>query len=338
MRVVCLAAAMGAYGLQLSGTVNNSASSKNPRVAVLLVGMPRGWTHDYVKDLRDGVVDLHGADVFVHMCDEDYDLNGLVKQIGSPVVEVLDDCLTEGGPHAQFWHLHEAFDMMKEHETRKGFTYDVVIKMRTEISPAASNGGSIDLAGWEQKGRLHMMTDMIFWGQRREMAVMADLFDSIESFYAVEYPNPFDRPIDVKALYETYLRDPRNEPNVTKKAPWYAYNKLEAVPYPDMVRGGAIENLQAALDKGITVCPSAQCSLRCGERYDLLCENGDDSVCGKFGCRNHADYVTGSCVAEKDILTWPLAHGIILCDIGKSYNPYRGKTGVVARESRDCDE
>merc|ERR1711862_715975 len=124
---------------------------------------------------------------------------------------------------------------------------------------APMSPSSLDLAGWETPQRIHMMTDMLFWGQRQVMLHMANLSNNIVSYYQGQHPDPFKRPIQVKALLDSLKRDVRLQSSDGDD--WYLYNKLEVLPYPDMGLHGAVANLEAAVSAGMdaVICDGALC-------------------------------------------------------------------------------
>lgn len=298
-----------------------AAPSQPPKTGILLIGQMRNYD-TWLPRFLEGMVTPNSADVFIHAEAVPQDLaEGLgdtvkdTKETGAVVPCVGAEC--------QFWHLQEAWKQMEQYETLNGFKYDVVVKARTEVAPMKPS--YLDLAGWEEPGRIHMMTDMLFWGPREDMHSTALFYEGIQAYYKKEHPDAFQRPIAVKALLDSLVRDVRLR--AAKDEDWRLYNKLETLPYPDMGLDGAVANLKAAVAAGMTdvICDGKACNAHCGDRY----KNNE--------CKNAGDYRYGEIRCEKDLLDWIISRGITICDVGASMVQVYDKGKVTIRSnSSDC--
>lgn len=328
--------------LQLTA-VGNTTSSREKNTAILLVGLMRGWDQNHWhKRVRKNIVKPHNADIFVHATEMRDEFADMRSFFGDSIKAILDEGQPGVPPQSaadfQFWHLQEAWALMVKYENNMNMKYDVVIKLRTDIAPCRS--AYLSLAGWEIPGRIHMLSDMIFWGQRDDMEKITHFYDNITPYYKQKYADPFSRPIDVHAMLESIKRDPitnkknfdPTKNNVVEGIDWHLYNKIETVPYPDMGKLGALKNLKAAAQEGITICrDNHQCRVRCGDQYY-------NERLGPRSCDGGGDYAHGEIRCEKDILHWVMANGLIVCDVGASMHTIWWKLGKEVRDmARDCD-
>lgn len=322
------------------------ASGSKPRTAILLSGLMRNWDMwdgEWAKSFMERMVEPNNADIFIHTSEFEGETHKPMTVFGGNIealslepkeaitVEmVFGDYLKEwksadqpsppqGLADLQFWHVERAWNMMEVYEKKNNFKYDVVIKTRTEIAPNRNTNAILDLAGWQDEGKIHMATDMLWWGRRDDMEKTVGFYSSILSYYVKRYPDPSGRPIHVKALLETYLRDPRYSNN-DDKADWHTLSKIDTLPYPDMGKDGPVENLRAAVDAGIDVC---------------IAQNGCKTHRGDHG--SGGDYTYGEIRCEKDILDNVLRHDLIICDVGKGMHSIFYKGFIEERpHARDC--
>lgn len=328
------------------------------KVAILLAGTIRDGWDGHVDAFLQSMVDPHDADVFVHASKvrafhKSGVPDGLITRLGSslkawkseepPGIDIYPESLKRDSENAkftasylQFWHLEKAFDMMSEYERNTSVKYDVVVRARSDITPLPP--AMLDLHGWDQPGKIHMMTDMFFWGRRDDMQPMAKFFsDGILSYFLTKYREPMERPIPVARHLDSFLVDPyvhRNssDPIVDSHGTplerplhqlWKFYNKLDALPYPDMGKVGAQANLEAAVRAGIQTLSVADFAAHPPHHADFF----------------HIKDVTVDHVAvEKEILHWALIHNFMICDVGASVNQILAKGRVNLRSlARNCD-
>jgi len=344
-----VAALPWACSLQFSSNGNSSAiqadaEEAQPRTALLLVGlMRRLMENEWLHMVKTTMIEPNKADLFVHTTAEGHELDDVHREFAGSLVDAKSNAQPperksdQAIADYQFWHVGMAFKIMAAHEKKEGFKYDVVIKLRTDVSPWG--GATLNLAGWQQQGFIHMMTDWMYWGQRDDMEQVAKFYDNIQPYFVQKYPVPISRPIDVDAMLESIKRDPRMKaekyvPVVTdvanKIAPWHSYNKIETLPYPDEGKLGALANLQAALDRGVKKCADGvNCKTMCGDRY----YNEHDGR----RCDGGGDYEHGQIRCEKDILGWVQSRGLAICDIGKSMHTINFKGTIEKRPlASDC--
>lgn len=292
-----------------------------PRTAILLVGLMSGW-EEHIGYFLSGMVVPNKADVFIHTTGMP---DGLRKRLGAVLKVAVDE---EPPPmrriHIQFWHLEKAFALMSKHEAEEGLQYDIVVRARSDIVPAPPS--LLDLSEWRQDvgrdDKLHMMSDMIFWGGRGAMAKVAKFSSSIPSYYVSMYPDPMQRPIAVMRLIDSLKRDPWvNRPNGTDE-PWTLYQKLLTLPYPDMGKVGAVENLWEAVEQGVLFWPPK------------------DGVVSKVHCGDictERDYRRAFPQSEKDLLHFVLINDLTICDVGASMRKLLVKSTLMERKlSSDC--
>jgi hypothetical protein len=311
------------------------------RTAVLLVGpIKRLNENDWWKMTEATVLKPHNADLFIHTSEDGHGMDN-INETDEYLVSYAD-VKAEKAPSTdedlQFWHFKEAFKMMCAHEAKSKFKYDVIVKMRTDVSPWGKAALSLD--GWQKPGFIHMMTDWMFWGQRDDMEVVATYWDNLHNYFQVQYPSTMARPIQVEAMLESIKRDPRQKALDFKprKDPvnhpgedWHSYNKIDVLPYPDEGMEGALANLKAALDRKMTRCVDGHgCTTRCGDR--LYVEGKDGRWCdGKF------DYDSKEIHTESALLSWINSRGLIICDIGSTMNLVNFKGTVEVRHlASDC--
>jgi len=336
-----------ACGLQVVSQQNESivrrdAEEGAPRVAMLLVGlMKRLDENNWWNMVKTKIVVPHKVDIFIHTSQEGKQMEA-IHEMDDYVVELVDvPATTPPSTQAdlQFWHFKEAFKLMHMHEYRSGWQYNVVIKMRTDISPWGN--GYLSLKGYETGGSIHMMTDWMFWGRRDDMEKVTTYWDNLHNYFQIQYPHAMGRPIDVKAMYESIKRDPRqkalkylppNDPTLHRSGEdWHSYNKIDVLPYPDEGKLGALANLKAALDRGKTKCVDGLgCTTRCGDR--LYFENKDGRWCDGGG-----DYDPSEIRSESALLAWIQSRGLVICDIGASMSTINFKGVVEQRHlASDC--
>jgi len=321
--------------------IEDDEERAGPHTAVLLVGLMRGMdANNWVSMINEKVIKPHNADLYVHTTESARkELDDVRREFADSLVVAVNQP-QPNAPHGdsdyQFWHVSEAFKLMEKHEADRG-RYQVVIKLRTDVSPWGS--AALNLAGWQQQGFIHMMTDWMYWGQRNDMQEVVKFYDNINSYFQAKYPAPLGRPIDVQAMLETIRRDPRmkaekylpvGNPAAQEIEDWHSYNKIETLPYPDEGKVGALANLQAASSKGLTQCLDGHgCTTRCGDRY----YNDHDGR----ACDGGGDYEHGQIRCEKDLLGWVQAQGLVICDIGKAMNAVNFKGLVESRRlASDC--
>jgi len=345
-RALFVAALPWACSLQYSSNSNSSAiqadgEETGPRTAILLVGlMRRLMENDWLHMVKTKMIDPNQADLFVHTTEGGHELEDINREFEGPLIQAMSNPQPHA-PHSdadfQFWHVGMAFRLMVAHEKKMGWRYNVVVKMRTDVSPWG--GASLNLAGWQQQGFIHMMTDWMYWGQRDDMEQVVKFYDNIQPYFQQKYPLPLGRPIDVDAMLESIKRDPRMKAEkyqpvtsdvANRIADWHSYTKIETLPYPDEGKVGALANLQAALSRGVKTCVDGRgCQTICGDRY----YNANDGR----RCDGGGDYEHGQIRCEKDLLGWVQSRGLVICDIGKSMNMINFK-GVIEnrRLASDC--
>jgi len=301
-----------------------SPATSQPRTAFLLVGLMRHWDEgDFIDLFLNKMVKPNSADVFIHAPEVPLGLVVALNQClkGYEEEDLQDETLQ------QFWHLEKAWSAMKKHESETKQKYDIVVRTRTEIAPVGNS--YLSLLGWEQKGRIHMMTDMLFWGQREDMEKVVRFHKDFTKYYMVDYREPMSRPLHLKAFLESMKRDPQIAANTTA-ASEALYNKFSSLAYPDMGRISILENVQAAIDAGVDLCIDDKfCQKRCGSHYP---KNSPRS------CVAAGEFQRDQIRSERDILDWVLAQDLVICDVGASMRTVRFHTWEVERElARDCD-
>lgn len=313
------------YDDSLPQTMNTSKSQngvgyyapgEKPKTAILLVGLLRDWpTH--IDEFLSGMVHPNDADVFIHSKEPDEEL---VQKFGSILKghasNAAEHWLAEGW-HSQFWHFEEAWKLMSSYEQSNNFKYDVVVRARSDVAPVAPSW--LNMAEWRDEGRIHMMTDMMFWGRRDDMAKIASMYTEAGAYYK-KHQDPMRRPIPVEKLLDSILRDPFTNRETNSK--WHLYQKLGTLPYPDMGEKGAIANLQKAVAKGM----------------NFASFEGDETCLVSHGdIYNSQDYRYGILACEKDILHWVLIHNLTICDLSPDMGHLRWKNKLVQRHlASDC--
>jgi hypothetical protein len=300
-----------------TNATNTGNNMKTPTTAILLVGKMHGW-EAHVDAMLSGMVYPNNADIFIHTSDVVDE--SLMKLLGGNLKRYVGNISEHSICHSwnnQFFNFEEAFKIMSDYEQTHGLTYDVVVRARSDVVPVPP--AWLNLEEWRDKGRLHMMTDMIFWGRRDDMAKIANTYSEAKSYYE-QHQDPYKRPIAVASLLDTFLRDPFV--HRTKQDSWRFYQKLETLPYPDMGEKGAIANLQKAMGAGmmhVTFQGNDTCAVSHGDVY------------------NPFDYRLNALLSEKDLLDWVLVHGLTICDVGSSMNRIRFKGKTLSRElASDC--
>ena len=174
----------------------------------------------YFRAMMESVLKPHRADVFAVTDDvggmalvealpaqlgNHLKGRGLVSSAFFPVV-VADTFLTREPPIVHFsiplpeverahlqWHkLHSAWELMKQHELKGGFSYDLVVKLRFDATPLGTLnicGSSSALTATPKSPfkALHACTDMMFWGTRDVMEVAASgTWTAISSYFEGE--------------------------------------------------------------------------------------------------------------------------------------------------------
>jgi len=290
----------------------------SPKTAILLVGMMRDWER-HIGAMLSGMVHPNNADIFIHTS-RPVD-NALVERLGSNLKRHVHREATNSlgrGWNPQFFNFEEAFKLMSDYEQANGFTYDVVVRARSDVVPKPP--AWLNLEEWRDEGRIHMMTDMIFWGRRDDMAKIAKTHSGVQRYYK-KYPDPWKRPIAVASLLDTLLRDPFVNRHGGRES-WLLYQKIQTLPYPNMKQEGAIKNLKKAMEHGL----------------EFVRFEGNDTCAVSHGdVFNVNDYRFGRLVCEKDLLHWVLVHNLTICDIGSSMNliTFKGNT-IKRRLASDC--
>jgi hypothetical protein len=324
----------GATPVLRSGTMQNLSmairadtghAQKKPKTAILLVGLMRDWELN-LEAILSGMVRPNSAHIFIHTSDVINHI--LVKQLGSSLKRYVGNIPEHSLHHGwnnQFFNFEEAFKLMGDYERSNGFKYDVVVRARSDVAPAPP--AWLNLEEWRDEGRIHMMTDLIFWGRRDDMAKIANTYSDVKLYYD-RHPDPWRRPIAVASLLDSFPRDPF----VHRKGngSWTLHQKLQTLPYPDMGEEGALANLKKAMEKGmeyVTFEGHNTCTVSHGDVY------------------TPNDYLNNSLNCEKDLLHWVLVHNLTICDIGSSMNrvqfssrcPYHEYCQVLCKaESQDC--
>jgi len=297
-------------------------SAPAPRTAILLVGLMNEW-EDHIDLFMSRMVLPNKADVFIHTTGMP---GNLAKRLGGSLKAIVDEELKVPSRriHMQFWHLEQAFELMARHEVKEGLQYDVVVRARSDVVPVPPS--QLNLSEWrpEEGDKLHMMSDMVFWGGRRAMAKVAKFWSAIRSYYTSQYPDPMKRHISVLRLLDSLQRDPWvNRRSEDAGEPWTLYQKLPTLPYPDMGEVGAVENLRAAAKRGVLSWPPAS-----GPPGEVHC--GD--VC------NEKDYRPAWPQSEKDILHFAMINDLTVCDVGASMRWLKVKGDLMERKlSSDCN-
>lgn len=291
----------------------------SPKTAILLVGLLRYWER-HIDAMLSGMVHPNNADVFIYT--SSVVDNALTEQLGRNLKRHVRSNAANSlgrGWNSQFFSFEEAFKMMNDYEQSNGFTYDVVVRARSDVVPAPP--AWLNLEEWRDEGRIHMMTDMIFWGRRDDMARIANTYSGARLYYD-QYPDPWKRPIAVASLLDSLLRDPFV--NRHRGERWLLYQKLETLPYPNMSQKGAIRNLEKAMERGlqyVTFEGDKTCAVSHGDVFNV-----EDYTRGRAGLR-----------CEKDLLDWILVHNLTICDVGSSMNLVKFKGRIVERSlASDC--
>jgi hypothetical protein len=245
----------------------------------------------------------------------------MVKKLGSNLKRHVRSNATNSlgrGWNRQFFNFEEAFKMMSDYEQSNGFRYDVVVRARSDVVPAPP--AWLNLEEWRDEGRLHMMTDMIFWGRRDDMAKIANAYSGAQLYYH-QYPDPWKRPIAVASLLDTLWRDPFSNEHTTGES-WKLYQKLQTLPYCNMGEKGATRNLRKAMEHGL----------------EYVTFEGDNTCAVSPGdVFNGADYQYGQLNCEKDLLHWVLVHNLTICDVGSSMHLVMFHNRIIKRRlASDC--
>ncbi|CAE8657870.1 unnamed protein product [Polarella glacialis] len=286
-----------------------------PRTAVLLVGLMKDWER-HVAHILESIAKPCNADIFIHTSGMPLKL---VARLGSSLKGWKDEYnknnnIRKEKQTMQFWHLQRAWKLMLAHEHSSGFTYDVVVKARSDVVPLPP--AHLTFAGWREGGRLHMMTDYLFWAKRADFEKISDQFTSIRRYMpGGQYQDPYKRPIAVEKLLQSLKVDPWVNRGTSSET-WELYQKIQTLPYPDMGRAGAIPNLEAAMEQGLHFIPMTDgqtCKVHCG---DICLPNG---------------FLKGGWHSEKDLLDYALIQDIMICDVGANVTQVMFKGRVVAR-------
>jgi len=269
---------------------------------------------DHVDYFLTRMVAPNKADVFIHTVGMPA---GLTQRLGSALKASGDQ---KPAPvrriYEQFWHLERAFELMALHEAKEGFQYDIVVRARSDVVPVPPS--LLDLSEWREADKLHMMSDMIFWGPRAAMAKVAKFFSAIHSYYISGYPDPWKRHIVVLRLLDSLSRDPWiNRPSKNSDEPWTFYQKLATLPYPDMGKVGAVENLWAAIHQGLLFWHPANGTLGSVHCGDICVER---------------DYRPAWPQNEKDILHFVMLSDLSICDVGASMRYLKFKGDLIERK------
>ena len=317
-------------------------------VAVLLVGADKRPGYDermatlHFTAMRDDVVVPLGADVFVtsDACPSDDGLKTLANlaksYFGSALAGVgavaaarpSGDCAvfppgTNTKPWIQWYRLEKCWALMEAQEAKRGATYDVVVKLRSDATPRpwpARADAVADAAA--RRDVVHAATDHVFYGSRKAMAVACHTFSAIGGVFTGGGAHARDRflPISAPALRDT-LRS--LDANAFSKRTWQSYSKAGVLYFPVVLPGDARDpaamaaNLDAAVASGMTYVDASTA------RFDFgaMAEGGDKEV-GRF-------------VTEKDFLVWLLHNNVTICDLdgGETYL-YKGRS--IRRPTRPC--
>eukprot|EP00413_Alexandrium_margalefii_P001993 CAMPEP_0204524534 /NCGR_PEP_ID=MMETSP0661-20131031/7423_1 /ASSEMBLY_ACC=CAM_ASM_000606 /TAXON_ID=109239 /ORGANISM="Alexandrium margalefi, Strain AMGDE01CS-322" /LENGTH=358 /DNA_ID=CAMNT_0051530291 /DNA_START=84 /DNA_END=1161 /DNA_ORIENTATION=- len=338
--VLHLALAPSALGLRRAAvSIPPSGSSSGEELpkesqgtAILLVGQMAHW-EDHIDGFISRMSEPNKADVFIHTTGLP---EGLVERLGSSLKAAVDEVVPDPcpKPYKQFYHLEKAFELMTQHEAKNHFQYDIVVRARSDMVPAPPS--QLDLSEWrpEERDKMYMMTDMIFWGVRDSMDTACRFWSGIHDYYMRESPDPYNRTIPVWRFWDSLRRDPYlTRPNEYGQESYKWYQKFSALPYPYMGhRGYHYGNLRMAVDHGMITWspaqdPEGKMSLTSGRVRKV--EPGRPF--------NPVDYTPANPRVEKDLLHWIMIHNMTICDIGPSMRWLKVKGSVISRNmSSDC--
>lgn len=129
----------------------------------------------------------------------------------------------------QWFKLKQAFALMEAHEHNIGTQYDMVIRTRFDVIPLPQ----LRVCQHRLKRNvLYALTDMVFFGSRSVMAVVARAtYTNLSSFFVSSNPDPYHRPVDALHYLDTWDSQPREAFDMNS---WRFYNKIATLPYADM--------------------------------------------------------------------------------------------------------
>jgi hypothetical protein len=263
------------------------------------------------------------------------------------------------------WHkLRWAWRAMEEAEHASGERYATVLRLRFDVvllgQPAWQLCAAADWLRPSDPPAVHAMSDLVFWGRRDAMAVLATLWDHIAYFERSRYnvpdwrphglpsleappdgigrPRLFDRPVPVRALLTSVLSLPKQA-----WADWTLYQKLGHIGMPDFglepklhvrykpgtapkrltgARIAMLSNLREASRRGLAwVDPLA-----------IMADDAPYNFTGMVTCGAPAGKCAGGLHGvfntERDMLQWLLLHNVTICDVGA------GTTAVLHKDGR----
>mmetsp|Transcript_77855 Transcript_77855/g.241297 ORF Transcript_77855/g.241297 Transcript_77855/m.241297 type:complete len:398 (-) Transcript_77855:32-1225(-) len=335
--VLHLALAYSVLGLRRTpahGDAVAEAPQQLPRTAILLVGLMRGW-EEHIGDFMHQMVEPNKADVFVH-CSKRIP-NNLTKRLGDSLKAVVEEKVSrqwaDWEDAHQFFHLEKAWGMMEQYEASGRFKYDIVVRARSDTVPVPPS--YLDLSPWmsDEKDKMYMMTDRIFWSGRDNMAKLCHFWSAIWDYYVTRSPDAWNRTIPVWRFWDSVRRDPYSTRSKNSHEGWALYTKYAALPYPNMLRRGRMmDNLEAAVKGGMVSWtpaddPTGEKSLARGRVYGVH----------KSDRFNSRDFTLGRPRMEKDLPHYALISNMTLCDIGASMRFLRDHGVLVSRNlSSDC--
>ncbi|KAJ1620297.1 hypothetical protein T492DRAFT_1079012 [Pavlovales sp. CCMP2436] len=247
----------------------------------------------------------------------------------------------------QWYKLSQAWTLMEASEMSQGSLYTTVIKLRFDIVPLGKPAwrlcASRDFLRKKDPPAIHAMSDLVFWGRRDAMAVVASTWEHIDYFEkplgGAGRPLLATRPTAVTPTLRSVLSLPPFED-------WTLYLKIGHINVPDMgskrkvmykayhtpkglplAHSGMVENLRAARAAGWEWidplasrpgAPNVTAMVRCAGV-------GHRKPCGGA--------VDGQFITERDFVWWALLNNVSVCDLGAETAAVLHKGRLVARRA-----
>ena len=229
----------------------------------------------------------------------------------------------------QYYKNRLAWRLLTLAEAEDAATYDVVVKMRLDVTPlAAASFWDRDAMCAAARARpasaLYMLSDFFFWGGRAAAEVANRAWEGIAELFAVSKAS--ERPFSVDALLESLLASPEEAFTKQKKR---LYNKLSSIPFPRVhgrpdrsigSRALIIHNVKATQNSGFNYLDPRR-RRRGQPPIDFP----------KLNYRNKDDIDFCFCSCEKELLVWILAHNISVFDLGAAVTTVFFKGAIIAR-------